>query len=148
MNTPITCLRCFALCLAVLAGGACTSIDNVSSRGVLIPNETLNISRSLALPLESIAAGAILFVIIDPLAPNWQIEQAQTGATRFLVALKKKRFTTGGDGEAGQIFNRRAAQIARDNGAADYRIVEFTEGIESSVPFAQRVAHGVVEIVR
>ena len=148
MNTPRKSLHCFALGLTVLAGSACTGIDNVSSRGVIIPNETLNISRSLALPLESIAAGAILFIIIDPLAPNWQIEQAQLGATRFLVSLKKKRFTTGGDGEAGQIFNRRAAQIARDNGAGDYRVVEFTEGIESAVPFAQRVAQGVVEIVR
>ncbi len=141
-------LRRLALCAAALAGGACTGIDNVSSRGVLIPNETLTISKSLALPLESIVAGAILFAVIDPLAPNWQIEQAELGANRFLVALRKKRFTTGGDGEAGQIFNRRAAQIARDNGAAVFRIVEFTEGIESSVPFAQRVAQGVVEIVR
>jgi hypothetical protein len=148
MNTPIKCLRRFALCLAVLAGGACSGIDNTSSRNILIPNETLNISRSLSIPAESIAAGVLLYLVIDPLAPNWQIEQAQLGANRFLVALKKKRFTTGGDGEAGQIFNRRAAQIARDNGTGVYRIVEFTEGIESTVPFAQRVAQGVVEIVR
>ena len=147
MTTARKYVQCLALGVAVLSS-ACTGLDNASSRGVLIPNEAINISRSLALPLESIAAGVLLYVIIDPLAPNWQIEQAQLGANRFLVALKKKRFTTGGDGEAGQIFNRRAAQIARDHGAGNYRIVEFTEGIESAVPFAQRVAQGVVEIVR
>ena len=62
--------------------------------------------------------------------------------------MKKKRFTTGGDGEAGQIFNRRAAQLARDNGAEGFRIVEYTEGIESMVPVAQRLAQGVVEFTR
>ena len=146
MTTARKYVQCLALGVAVLSS-ACTGLDNASSRGVLIPNEAINISRSLALPLESIAAGVLLYVIIDPLAPNWQIEQAQLGATRFLVSLKKKRFTTGGDGEAGQIFNRRAAQLARDTGGV-VRIVEFTEGIESAVPFAQRVAQGVVEIVR
>ena len=148
MNTPIKCWRCFALCLAALAGGACTGINNVSSSNILIPPETLNISPSVMIPAESIAAGVILYLIVDPLAPNWQIQQAQLDANRYMVALKKKRFTTGGDGEAGQIFSRRAAQIARDNGAGAYRVVEFTEGIESTVPLAQRVAQGVIEIVR
>ena len=148
MNTPGLWLRCSVLTLAALGGGACTGIDNTSSRDILIPNQTLNLSKSVSIPFESLAAGAILFVVIDPLAPNWQIEQSQLDARRFLIALKKKRFTTGGDGEAGQIFNRRAAQIARDNGAGGYRIVEFSEGIESTVPIAQRVAQGVVEITR
>ena len=148
MTMPLKWSSRFALCLAVLAGGACTGINNVSSSNILIPPETLNISQSVMIPAESIAAGVLLYIIIDPLAPNWKIEQAQLGADRYLIALKKKRFTTGGDGEAGQIFNRRAAQIARDNGAGVYRVVEFTEGIESTVPIAQRVAQGVVEIVR
>ena len=141
-------LRYLAPCLAALAGAACSGIDGTSSQNILVPNETLNLSRSVSIPFESIAAGAILFVVIDPLAPNWKIEQAQLGANRYLIAMKKKRFTTGGDGEAGQIFNRRAAQLARDNGAEGYRIVEYTEGIESMVPVAQRVAQGVVEFTR
>ena len=62
--------------------------------------------------------------------------------------MKKKRFTTGGDGEAAQVFYRRAAQIVREQGGARYRVVEFSEGVESSVPIAQRVAQGVVEVVR
>ena len=148
MIAPGLWTRRFALCLATVAGSACSGIDNTTSRNIIIPNETLNISRSLSISAESLAAGAILFVIIDPLAPNWKIEQAQLGSNRYLIAMKKKRFTTGGDGEAGQIFNRRAAQIARDNGTDSYRVVEYTEGIESMVPIAQRVAQGVVEITR
>ena len=136
-----------ALALAVLACGGCTGIPNLSSQSVLIPNETLNISKSLSIPMEGIAAGVLLYFLVDPLAPNWEIEQTQINPDRYLIALKKKRFTTGGDGEAGQIFNRRAAQLARDSGGV-YRIVEFTEGIESTVPIARRVAQGVVDIVR
>jgi hypothetical protein len=46
------------------------------------------------------------------------------------------------------VFQRRAAQIARDSGAAGYRVVEFSEGVESHVLIARRVARGVVEIPR
>jgi hypothetical protein len=146
MNATARLSRRCVLCVAVLAASACSTNDGTVPSSFLIPNDTLNISKSVSIPLESLAAGAILYVIIDPLAPNWKIEQTQLGANRYLIALKKKRFTTGGDGEAGQIFNRRAAQIARDNGGGVYRIVEFTEGVESTVPIAQRVAQGVVEI--
>lgn len=147
MNAPRNGLRHAALTLAALACGACSGIEGTSSRDLLIPNETLNISRSLSIPAESLAAGAVLFVVIDPLAPNWRIEQTRLDANRYLIALTKKRFTTGGDGEAGQIFNRRAAELAREQGG-DYRVVEYTEGIESAVPVAQRVARGIVEIAR
>jgi hypothetical protein len=140
--------QCAALCLVVIAAAACSGIPNQTSSNVLIPPQTLNISPSVMIPAENIAAGIIVYLIVDPLAPNWQIEQAQLDTNRYRVALKKKRFTTGGDGEAGQIFSRRASQIAHDNGAEAYRVVEFTEGIESTVPLAQRVAQGVIEIVR
>lgn len=109
---------------------------------MIIPNDAFSISRSLSVPLESVAAGALLYVIVDPLAPNWQIEETRLDAGRYLIALKKKRFTTGGDGEAAQVFYRRAAQLVREQGAGRYRVVEFTEGVESNVLIAQRVAQG------
>ena len=108
----------------------------------------LNLSRSVSIPLESLAAGALLFVIIDPLAPNWQIEETRLEPGRYRIAMTKKRFTTGGDGEAAQIFYRRAAQIANEQGGSTYRVVEYSEGIESNVLIAQRVAQGVVVVVK
>jgi len=147
MRAPNRHIRWLALCMAASFGG-CAGIEGTSSSSVIVPNETLNISRSLSIPFESLAAGALLYVIIDPLAPNWQIEQTQLDAGRYLIALRKKRFTTGGDGEAAQIFFRRAAQIAQGQGNARYRVVEFTEGVESSMPIAQRVAQGVIELVQ
>jgi hypothetical protein len=134
-----------ALCVTVLCGG-CSSIENAGTNSVLIPNEQINISRSLSITLESIAAGAVIYIVIDPLAPNWRIEQTQLDGGRYLIAMKKKRFTTGGDGEAAQIFFRRAAQLAQEQGNGTYRVVEYSEGIESSVPIAQRVARGILEL--
>ncbi|MEQ1772169.1 MAG: hypothetical protein ABL891_00165 [Burkholderiales bacterium] len=133
--------------LALIAGG-CSTIEGSSSKGVLIPSQTINVTNALHIPLESIAAGALLFVIIDPLAPNWHIEQMRVGESRFRISMRKKRFTTGGDGEVMPAFHRRAEQIAIELGSRHYRVVEFTEGIDSVVPIAQRVAQGIVEIVR
>jgi len=127
---------------------ACSGIENAPSSHVLIPAETLNVSRSLSIPAESLVAAGLLFVVVDPLAPNWRIEQATLGEGRYRIALRKKRFTTGGDGEAVQVLRRRGEQLSREYGGGGYRIVEFSEGIESSTPIAQRVAQGIVEIVR
>lgn len=140
-------VRSIACCIAAICSG-CTGIEGLSSRNVIIPNDAFSISRSLSVPLESVAAGALLYLIVDPLAPNWQIEETRLDAGRYLIALKKKRFTTGGDGEAAQVFYRRAAQLVREQGAGRYRVVEFTEGVESNVLIAQRVAQGIVEVVR
>lgn len=144
-------LRAYAAVLAalhLLGVAGCSTIEGASSKSVLIPNQVLNVSSSLSVPLESIAAGALLFVIIDPLAPNWHIEQMRAGENRFRIAMRKKRFTTGGDGEAMPAFYRRAEQIVSELGARNYRILEFNEGVDSAVPIAQRVAQGVVEIIR
>jgi hypothetical protein len=135
-----------AAALLLLAG--CTGIEGVSGRNLIIPPDALPLTRSLTIPVESIAAAAVLYVVIDPLAPNWQIEQMQLSDSQYRIALRKKRFTTGGDGEAMPAFYRRAEQLVRDRGGARYRIVEFSEGVDSAVPIAQRVAQGVVEILR
>jgi hypothetical protein len=141
-RTLASLVRCGLLAsFAILPG--CASTDGPSP--VLIPNKELSISRSLAIPAEGVVLGVIAFVVIDPLAPNWHIEQYDLGERRYAFALKKKRFTTGGDGEAGQVFRRRVAELARERGFGGYEILEFTAGIESSVPIAQRVSHGVVQ---
>ena len=135
-------------CLAAAVACGCSSTNNDRDGSFLIPDRTLNISKSLTIPAEGIVAGALIYLVVDPLAPNWQIEQSQLDADRFRIALTKKRFTTGGDGEAAPVFYRRAEQIARANGGVRYRVLEFSEGIESTVPIARRVAQGVIEVVR
>jgi len=146
LKTPLLRMAAVAGLAALL--GACTGMPGISSQNQIIPPDAIPVSRSINIPLESALAAAVVFAVIDPLAPNWRIEEMRLNDTRYRIAMRKKRFTTGGDGEAIPAFYRRAEQLMRDNHAASYRIVEFSEGVDSGVPVSQRVAQGVVEIVR
>jgi hypothetical protein len=142
--------------LAVLMSGCSSMIShNPGATGAsgnpvstLIPNQSLQLTRSMAVSAETLVLGAALYWAVDPLAPNWQLAQAPDGADRVRISLRKKRFTSGGDGEAGQLFARRAQQVAREGGYAGYSVMEYTEGIESTLPVAQRVAQGVIRLNR
>jgi hypothetical protein len=126
--------------------GATDASGNAVS--TLIPNQSLHLTRAVSLSAETLALGAALYWAVDPLAPNWQLKQAPLGADRVRISLRKKRFTSGGDGEAAQLFARRAEQVARDGGYAGYTVMEYTEGIESTLPLAQRVSQGVIRLNR
>lgn len=138
--------RLAGACLGALLLSACASVDGPSP--VLIPNKALELSRSVTIPADTIALAAVAYVIIDPLAPTWRVEQYDLGGGRYRIALRKKRFSSGGDGESQQIFRRRIDQITREQGFASFAVLEFSEGIESHMPIAQRVSHGVVQFAR
>lgn len=133
-----------SVAVAALLSG-CKSIEGTSPS--LLPNKALVLSRSLSVPLDALALAAGAVVVVDPLAPNWHIEQQELGAGRYAFALTKKRFTTGGDGEAMPVLRRRIEQSARDKGYARFELVEYSEGIDSSVPIARRVSRGVVQFL-
>ena len=139
-------LSCLAGCGGFVNNGNLGTDSSGSTIRPLIPNEAVVLSKSLTIPAEALALGAAIYFVMDPLSPNWQIEEARISDNRFRIALRKKRFTTGGDGEAAQIFYRRAEQIVRENGYAGYTVLEFGEGVESTVPIAQRVAQGIIRV--
>ena len=139
-------LRHVLACGGAAVLSACSTTEGPSP--VIIPNRSLDISRSLSIPADTIALAAGIFVIVDPLAPNWRIEQYDLGAGRYAIALRKKRFTTGGDGESRQVFRRQVDKIAREQGFVSHEVLEFSEGIESNVPIAQRVTYSVVQFSR
>lgn len=114
----------------------------------LLANKTLNITRDLSVGVETIVLGATLYWLLDPLAPNWQLQQVPLGDDRVRIALRRKRIASGGDGEAAQVFARFAGQLARDGGFAGYTVMEYTEGVESTLPLAERVAQGVIRLNR
>jgi hypothetical protein len=104
------------------------------------------------LPLEKIVnwglyAGAA-WLILDPLAPNWEIEQASFPERHYHLSLKMKRVYAGGAGEARVVFHQRAKDLMRQNGFDTYAVVEYSEGLESSILGSQRVARGVIQLVR
>ena len=148
--------RLAGVCLAAAVTAGCAAIGNnpgaTDAFGnpvtTLVPNKTLHLTPAVALSVENMLLGAALYWAVDPLAPNWQLAQAPLGADRVRISLRKKRFTSGGDGEAAQLFARRAEQVARDGGYAGYTVMECTEGIESTLPLAQRVSQGVIQLKR
>jgi hypothetical protein len=87
------------------------------------------------------------YVIYDPLAPNWTIEETMLEGDTYRLAMRAKSFRIGGDGESGLIFKRRALQLQRQRGFAAYRVLDYSEGIESSTPFTHRYAEGVFQLV-
>lgn len=85
--------------------------------------------------------------LFDPFAPNWLISEREVDAGTFALSLRAKHFRKGGDGEAFQVIRRRADQLQRETGAIGYRIVDYSEGIESGMSFSYRVSKGTVVLV-
>lgn len=92
-------------------------------------------------------AATAAFLIIDPLAPNWEILEQKTGEGNWRVVLRRKRFATGGDGESQQVFRRQAEEIAQRLGSPGYSITGYTEGIDSETTIARRWARGSIELL-
>jgi hypothetical protein len=55
-------------------------------------------------------AGALLYLLHDPLAPNWTIREQALDAETYRLSLRAKHFRVGGDGEAMRIVQRRVLQ--------------------------------------
>ena len=91
---------------------------------------------------------AVLYIVYDPLAPNWTVQERQFDQDLFHLEMRAKSFRTGGDGEAFQILKRRAALLQREKGYASYKVLSYSEGIESSTPLTHRVAEGTYQLVR
>lgn len=124
----------------------CVSAGAEASRTPLIADKVLRLSPSLSVPLEALVAGAVLFAVIDPLAPNWEVEATSLGQGRYVLALGMKRFATGGDGEAYPAMLRVAERLQQETGAAAYAVIAYSEGIESGLPAARRVARALIEL--
>ncbi|MCX8016910.1 MAG: hypothetical protein N2690_03245 [Rhodocyclaceae bacterium] len=163
--------RLFCLLLAVLAAG-CTNVPTAPSAtgaggkaseavaktaatvigGPLIPNASLSLSPSVAYPLENLVfwggLSAAAWLILDPLAPNWEIRAARFPENHIHFHLAMKRYYAGGAGEARTIFHRRAKELMRAGGFTGYEVIEYREGLDSSVIGSQRTAEGVIRLVR
>lgn len=134
-------------CLALSACGS-SSVKSIPSTGTLIPNYTLQVAPSISVALEKVvywgALAGIAYKVLDPLAPNWEIEEAPLGANHIHFSLRMKRYYAGGAGEAQSLFHRRAKELMRLNEFTGYKVVEYQESLESSVLGSQRTATGVV----
>jgi hypothetical protein len=128
--------------LAVSAAlAACTPI---------IPDKTVQLTATQSYPyadiLATAAVVAAVWYVVDPLAPNWEVQEGKVTDNRWRIALRKKNWTTGGDGEAVELLHRHAAQLAQRQGYRSYQILTFSEGVQSDMPIAHRWARGEIEL--
>jgi hypothetical protein len=129
---------------------ACSTPQKVGTP--LISDKSIQLTSKLALPYSDLVTSAVVAAavhfIYDPLAPNWEIEEAQLSDDTYRFSLKMKRFHTGGAGESIQILKRRASQLQNDQGFSSYQLTEYTEGVESQTLGARRVAEGTIKLVQ
>lgn len=132
----------------VLAALACLSLSACTSNGAggfaLTSNSTLSAG---AIGAAALVAGAV-YLVYDPLAPNWEIEEARLNDDTYRFSMKMKRFHTGGAGESLQILKRRASQLQREYGHASYQILDYVEGIDSQTLGARRIAEGTIRFAK
>jgi hypothetical protein len=142
-------LSALIISLALLAG--CSSSPN-SNTYVSPGGATEKIVEAVTYPLDKtvywMAWAAVAYLVIDPLAPNWEIQEARFPQNHVHFMMTMKRYYAGGAGEARLIFQRRAKELMRAGGFSSYEIVEYSEGMESSVLGAQRTVEGVVRFTK
>ena len=131
--------------LAVLLGACSPGSSIIPDKAVYLTAKT---SVSLATLATTAAVAGAVYMVYDPLAPNWEVEESRVSDDTYRLALKMKRYHTGGAGESIQILKRRANQLQSEQGFGGYQILEYTEGIDSQTLGARRVAEGLVRLVR
>ena len=156
---PFRQCRLFLLSAMVSLLGACANTPTPADAAVslaatkgLIASKTLKISDSVSIALEKLVFwggyGAAAYLILDPLAPNWEIEEAAFPDNYYHFNLRMKRFYSGGAGEARVVFQQRAKELMRRGGFDGYQVLEYSEGLESSFLGSQRVTEGVIQLTR
>ncbi|MFV0371253.1 MAG: hypothetical protein ACK5JI_06390 [Azonexus sp.] len=135
MKTPGVLL---ATLLALSLGGCSSGGSNAFSLAL-----NTSVKANVLIP-----AALAIYVIYDPLAPNWEIEESRLSDDSYHLSMKMKRYHTGGAGEAIQVFKRRAQQLQREQGLGEYQILGYSEGIDSQTLSTRRVAEGTIRFAR
>jgi len=129
--------------LFLVALGGCNGYPLVAPRDVAVtPTHTYTYEQVLAIA----AVAAATYWYVDPLAPNWEVNEFEVDNDKFRITLRKKRMSTGGDGEAVELFNRHAERIAELRGYEKFVVLSYSERIESDTLGARRMARGTIRI--
>lgn len=147
-----------ATSLTVLSGCSLNSsiVDNSDTPPTppipIIKDKTLYVTPSLSFPYEKIVywgtLAGVAYLVIDPFSPNWEIQEARMPENYIHFQLSMKRFYSGGAGEARVVFHRRAKELMRAGGFGGYEVIEYNEGMESSMLGGKRNVEGVIRLVK
>ena len=147
-------VRALGLGLLVIAGvlSGCASSSNSPGAFTTESGVMNRVVNAISYPLERNiywgAWAAVAYLVLDPLSPNWEIQEARFPENHVYFQMTMKRFYSGGAGEARVIFHRRAKELMRAGGYGSYDVVEYNEGMESSVLGSLRTVEGVVRFTK
>ncbi len=148
--TPLLCALTLAGCSGFQLPAKFTG--DIPSNGTAISDTKVNISPSITYSVEKLVFWGtyigVAYLILDPLAPNWEIKEAKFPEDRYHMSLQMKRIYAGGAGEARVVFHNRAKALMEAGGYSSYEVLEYAEGMESSVLGSKRTATGVVRLSR
>lgn len=137
-----------ALCLVVPFAAGCAAVQEHHGTAAGVAGAARMASQLDLLEPEYLAGGLIAYAIYDPFAPTWTIRATRLDETRVRFELRMKSLISGGGGEARQVFERNARQLAEADGFVGFDVLRYEEGIESTRPFARRVASAEIRLVR
>lgn len=161
MTSRPTCLLLIGLLLA--GSGCATRLENLPPSGSILPGEgRVQVTSNTGFSYEELILAPVgnwalnqlwnyplnLYFVYQPFAANWNVEEAVLDDNTYYLRLQAKRFRTGGDGEAMAVLKRRAMQLQHARGFAAYRVLEYSEGVESATMGAQRYSEGIVQFAR
>lgn len=133
--------------LAAALAGCHTTPNAPNSTGTFGVTGSMLTTRYSVVPgVNPVILGAGAAAIVNALLPNWSLEELPLGNDRYRIFLRKKTFSSGGDGEAAQLFKYRAEKIAALRGYEGYEILEYTEGLDSGLMGTRKVAQGLIRI--
>jgi len=144
---PLSIRLATLLMLSQLAAG-CAFLQEHSGTAAGVVGAAGTADEMSLLTPEYAAGALIAYAIYDPFAPTWNIRVQRIDPVRVRFELRMKALHTGGEGEARQVFLRHARQLVEAEGFAGFDVVNYEEGVESTRPFARRVASGEIRLAR
>lgn len=134
--------------LAILALAGCDTLREVPSSTVGAVSAGVLAQKASYLKPEYLAAVGVAYALYDPWAPNWELDVSRLDEHRVRFEMRLRSLHTGGEGEARQVLARNARRVATDSGFNAYEVTFFEEGVESTRPWARRVASAEVRLFK
>nr|WP_323004649.1 hypothetical protein [Denitromonas sp.] len=138
--------------VAALAMAGCSTVpgpgEGASTQWLLAPAAAVTVLESGYTTNPQLAGMVAAWALLDPLAPNWQIQATRLDERNVRFHLQHKLLHTGGEGEARQVLRRNAERITEQEGFSEYEIVRLEESIDSTRPFARRTMVADVRLLR
>ena len=136
----------FPMAVAVVGLTGCSTIGEPPHDWLLMPVAAVAAVHSGYVKIPAALAAVAVYALVDPLAPNWAMQESRLAEDRFRIVLRMKALHAGGDGEARQVFHRRARELARSNGYGGYEVMRFEEALDSAMLGTQRTAEASIRL--